>query len=107
MILSIQHKSTREIEVRSDYSKRNRTALYSCHHISIITFTRMEPYMICQQQEKKDQKRKKNEKKHLKDLISNLPSCGGCGCCCCGGSVVKKDRNKVLDRIQKKLLEGR
>jgi hypothetical protein len=29
----------------------------------------------------------------FKRLISNLLSCGGCGCCC-GGFVVEKGRNK-------------
>jgi hypothetical protein len=40
-------------------------------------------------------KMNKNKKKPLKDSISILLACGGCGYCCSGGSVVEKDRTKL------------
>jgi hypothetical protein len=40
-------------------------------------------------------KKMNKNKKPLKDLISILLACGGCGYCCSGGSVVEKDRTKL------------
>ena len=49
---------------------------------------------------------KKNEKKLLKDQISNLLSCGYCGCCWRGAFGVKKGRNKSKTEYRKALGRG-
>ena len=67
MILTIQLKYTMKMKEVSDSSQTEQNCSLLKHHIYLITFTRMEPYIGQQQQQHEKKEQKRSEEKHLKD----------------------------------------